>query len=177
MIVRSLFGPLWIIPWGRSHSIMPEKIGQNLFFTGKTAFFFQSLCLKQPFRCYRIDLLTSTVIVGKPCRPLYFVHWGLSHSIMPEKVGQILFFTGKFAFFFRKIVFSTTSPVIQKWSCNLHSSCQKTLWILINCFMRLVTLDNARKNRPLSFLRWKVCIFFSKFFVFNNLLGFTEMIM
>ena len=67
VIVRSSCGLLWIIPWGLSHSIMQEKIGQKLFFTGKIAFFFQRLCFQQPFRCYRNDLVTSTLVVKKPC--------------------------------------------------------------------------------------------------------------
>ena len=199
---------------------MREKTGQKLFFTGKNAIFFENLCFQQPLRFYRNDLVTSTVIVKSPCGPLWIIPWGVSHSIIGEQLGHKLFFTGKFAFFFQKIVFSTTSPVLQKWSCNFHSSCQNTLWILINCFLRLVTLDSARKkqanifsslesmhfsfenlcfqqplrfyrndlvtstvsvrspcgplwiipwglshsimreNRPKSFLRWKVCVFF-----------------
>ena len=70
VIVRILFGPLWIVTWGLSHSIKREKLGQNLFFTGKVAFFFKKLCFQQPRRCYRNDLVTATVIVKKPCGPL-----------------------------------------------------------------------------------------------------------
>ena len=126
--VRSPSGPLWIIPWGRSHSIMPEKIGQNLFFTGKIAFFFQSLCFQQPFRCYRNDLVTSTVIVRSSCGLLWIIPWGLSHSIMQEKIGQKLFFTGKIAFFFQRLCFQqpfrcyrkylVTSTVVVKKPCG-----------------------------------------------------------
>ena len=126
--VRSPSGPLWIIPWGRSHSIMPEKIGQNLFFTGKIAFFFQSLCFQHPFRFYRNDLVTSTVIVKSPCGPLWIIPWGVSHSIIGEQLGHKLFFTGKFAFFFKKLCFQqllqcsrndlATSTVVVKKPCG-----------------------------------------------------------
>ena len=43
---------------------------RNLFFTGKVAFFFKSLCFQQPIGSWRNDLLTSTLIVRLPCRPL-----------------------------------------------------------------------------------------------------------
>ena len=94
-------------PWGLSHSIMIEKIGQILFFTGKIAFF-RKFCLQQPLRCYRTDVVTSTEMVRVLFGPLKNVPWGLSHSILGEKIGKILFLRED-CLFFQKVVFSTTS--------------------------------------------------------------------
>ena len=60
------------------YSIIPDKIGQKLFLTGKIAFLSKNLCFQQPLTCYKSDLVTSTVIVKIPCgpyinRPLSFV--------------------------------------------------------------------------------------------------------
>ena len=54
---------------------------------------------------------------------------------------------------------------------------KKTFWTLINCSMRFVTLDSTRKIRPISSLHRNDCFFFSKIFVFHNLLGLKEMIL
>ena len=70
VIVKIPCGPLQTISWGFSHSIMREEIGQNLFFTRKTAFFLKNLCFQQPLRCYRNGLVTSTVFFRIPCGPL-----------------------------------------------------------------------------------------------------------
>ena len=83
-----------------SNSIRREKIGQKLFFTGKSAFFFQIFFVfKHPLRCYRNDLVTSTVVVKLPFGPLKTVLRGLSYSIMREKRRQNLFFARKSLFF------------------------------------------------------------------------------
>ena len=79
-----------------------------------------------------------------------------------EKIGQINFFAGKFAFF-SKPLFSTTSQVLQNWSFTLHSNWQKTLWTFKNCPLGFVTLERARKNRSKSLLHWKDCLFFHLF--------------
>ena len=93
-------------PWGLSHSRMREKNWTKTFFLWKVCLFFKSLCFQQLHRCYRINPVTSTVIVKTPCGPSYNVPWGLSHSRVPEKLGQKLFFTGNFAFFAKICVFN-----------------------------------------------------------------------
>ena len=87
-----------------------------------------------------------------------------------RKLGHLLFFTGKFAFFFQKFMFSTTSQVLQKWSNNFESKCQDTFWNLINCLLRFVTLENTRKIGHKIFFTGYFA-FFLKFCVFNNLSG------
>ena len=91
VIVKKLCWPEKGVKWGLSHSRMRQKIGQNLFFTGTFAFFFKKLFFQQLLWCYRINTVTSTVNVKRPCGPSYTVPWGLSHSIMLEKTGQKLF--------------------------------------------------------------------------------------
>ena len=69
----------------------------------KECIFFEKLCFQQPLRCYRIDLVTSTVIVRSPFGLLWIIYWGLPHSMNREKIQQKLFFTGRFCLFFSKI--------------------------------------------------------------------------
>ena len=45
------------------------KKGQSVFFTGRVAFFLKNLCFQQSLRCYRNDLIQSTVIVKLPRGP------------------------------------------------------------------------------------------------------------
>ena len=110
---------------------MRQKTGQIFFFTGKFAFFFKNLCFQQPLRCNRINPVTSTVIVKIPCEPSYIVPWGLSHSRMREETGQKLFFTGKFAFFFKNLCFqllryNRIKPLTSKASVKTGSGYSQT---------------------------------------------------
>ena len=61
-----------------------------------------------------------------------------------------------------------------KRSHQLHSSCQNTLWTLINCCLRYIMCDNTRRNRPRLFHHWKNCLFLN--FFSNNLLGPMKML-
>ena len=79
--------------------------------------------------------------------------------------------------FFSKVCVFNNLIGFTEISSNFHSKCQNTSWTPINCQLRFVTLDKARKNRPKSFLHWKVCLFFSKLFVFNNFLDVTQIIL
>ena len=45
-----------------------------------------------------------------------------------ERKCQSYFFTGKVTFF-RKLLFSTFTQLLQKWSCNLHINCLNLLWV------------------------------------------------
>ena len=104
-IVGILFGPLQIVPWGLSHSIIREKMAKT-FFSLERLLFFSKLCVfQQLLRCYRSDVITSTVIVRIPFGPLQNVPWGLSHSIIREK-GPKSFFHWKVCLFFQKFVFN-----------------------------------------------------------------------
>ena len=97
--------PFQTVPWGLLHSLMREKKAKNISSLERLPFF-KKFCFQQPPRCYRTDLVTSTVIAKKPWEPLRMVPWGLSHSIIGEKIGQNLFFTGKTGFFFKIFVFN-----------------------------------------------------------------------
>ena len=90
--------------------------------------------------------------------------WVLSHSIMPEKIGQSLFFTGHVAFF-QKFMFSTTY-FPQKWSYYFHSKSQTTFWTFTNRSLGFVTIDNRRKKKGI-FFQGKGCLF-SKSFCFHQ---------
>ena len=82
-----------------------RKKGQNFFFTGKIAFFSKLCVFQQLLRCYRSNVIASTVLVRIPFGPLKNVLGGLSHSIIREK-GPKSFFHWKVCLFFQKFVFN-----------------------------------------------------------------------
>ena len=131
------------------------------FLHWKVCFFFQKFVFQQPLRCYRNDLVTCTVFGRIPCRPLQIVPWDFSQSILWKKEAKV-FYLLEVLPFFQNFVSSTTSWVLHKWSCNFRN-CQNILWTVINCPLRFVTLDNARKNRSKSFLRSENALFFRNF--------------
>ena len=104
LIVKSPCGPLHYVSGRLSCFIRRGEIGENIFFTGKIAFFFKNSCFQQPLGSWRNDVLTSTLIVTLPCGPLQVVSGSLSCTKIREEVGQNLF-TGKIAFFFKNLCF------------------------------------------------------------------------
>ena len=155
-----------------------RKKGQNFFFTGKIAFFFSKLCVfQQLLRCYRSDVITSTVIVGTRFEPLQNVPWGLSHSIIREKRPKS-FFSLESLPFFSKICFQEPLWFFKIWSYYFHSETQNTSWTLTKCSLGFVILDNSiigeKKAKIFFSLEW---LPFSQEFMFpKNLLGVTEKI-
>ena len=89
------------------NSIIWEKNAKIFFFTRKVAFFSKLCVFKQPLRCYRIDLTSSTIIVGLPFGALQTVPWVLSPSIIREKRPK-LFFHWKDSLFIQNLVFSNS---------------------------------------------------------------------
>ena len=138
-----------------------RKSLQLFFFTENIAFFFKKLYFQQFPRCYRNDLITSTVIVKTPFGSSKNVHWGWKHSISREKIGEIFFVAWTIAFF-RKLVFSTTSHVLKNFSHRFHSKCQNNFWTFQKCSLRLLILDNFRKSLQLIFFTEDNANFFKK---------------
>ena len=122
-------------------------------------FFLKIFCFQQPLRCFRNDLLTSTVIVRIPCGPLKVVPWRLSRSIIRENSGQKTFFTGKFAFFFKSLCFQRLLSV-EEMILYLPQQLSEHRVDPYICLLMLLTLDIARKYRQDSFIHWKGGIFF-----------------
>ena len=161
--VRTHFGPLQIVSWGLSHSITLEIFGQSLFFTGKVAFLFKNFLFSttsyvlqkwsRNFHSFCQNALLILII-----RPMGLVTLDKLRKNMLE---ASLHWKG-FLFFFQEFAFSTTFYVLQKWFCNFHSNCQKTLLTVIIHPLGFATLDNSRKNRLESILHWKVAFFFKK---------------
>ena len=104
MIVRVPCWPPEETSWGFSYSIKWEK-AIKFFLHWKCCLFFKNLCFQQPLRCYRNELITSTVIVKTPFGLLKNVLWGLPHQTNREKMGQNFFFKGNFAFIFKILCF------------------------------------------------------------------------
>ena len=89
-----------------------RKKGQNFFSLERLPFFSKLCVFQQLLRCYRSDVITSTVIFGIPFGPLQNVPWGLSHSIIREKRPKS-FFHWKVCFFFQKFVFNNLLDLLK----------------------------------------------------------------
>ena len=175
-IVGIPFGALQPIPWVLSPSVIREKKAKT-FFSLERLPFSSKLCVFQLLlRCYRSDVITSTVIVGISFGPLQNVPWGLSHSIIREKNGKIFFWLESLPFF-SKICFQQPLRFLKIWPYYFPSETQITSWTLTRCSLRFVILDNSIiwEKRPKSFFHWKDCLFFQNFVFSNNFLGVTEL--
>ena len=132
VIVRIPSGPFKSVPGGFFYSTTLESCSINFFHWINWLFFWKKLCSQQFHKCYRDDLITSTVIVRKPFGPLQFVPWGLSHSIKGEKQAKI--FCHRKKSFFWKVWFSTfLGP--KNWPFSgLHKTSQIIFWTLFKMF-------------------------------------------
>ena len=148
---------------GLSHLMVRWKNGQKLLSPWKKLFF-EMFFFYRPLRSQRSDLIICTIFVKIPCGPLQVIHWHLSSSIKGEKLGLNLCFIGKIAFCSKNCVFNNLL-CLKSWSYYFHNNCQSISWTLMICFLTFLMFDKKKKNRPKSFLHWKVCRFF------NNLLG------
>ena len=121
-----------------------RKIWPNYFLHWKTSLFQKNFyCSQEPLRCYRNDLMKSTVIIRTPFGTLYPVSWGFSHSIKREKIGQILLSTGMIAFFLKNLCFQQT---LRSKTKDLLSS-EYLLEYLVEpviCCLRSAMLGNTR---------------------------------
>ena len=88
IVKKPLYGPLY--HWRLSCSIMREKVGQNLFFTGNVVFLSNFFCFQQAMSV-RNDLITSSISARIPCGTIYVVSWHFSYSIIREKNARIFF--------------------------------------------------------------------------------------
>ena len=83
-----------------------KKCRPKSFIYWKFGLFFKNFCFQQPLRCYRNGLVTSAVKVKIPGGPLQIVPWGLSHSIMRKRLGEIHFFAGRLPYFSENCVYN-----------------------------------------------------------------------
>ena len=99
VIVGIPFGTLQNVPWGLSPSVIREKKAKTFSSLERLPFFSKHCVFQQLLSCYRSDVITSTVNVGKPFEPLQIVPWGFSHSIIRERKGQNNFLLERLLFF------------------------------------------------------------------------------
>ena len=102
VIVKKPFEHLQTVPVGLSQLIFLRKVSQNLLSPWEQLIFEKNLAidlLGPRDKLLSIAKRTS----NKPCGPSKKISWSLLCSIKGEKVGQNLFFTGKFAFFPKKL--------------------------------------------------------------------------
>ena len=98
-----------------------EKKMKPTFFSGKITVFSKS-CFYQSFRSERGYLITCTKTVQKPSKLLYVTFCGLSYLIIRQKKAWV-FLSLEEKPFFQKLLFSTNSWLLMKWSYNLKHNC------------------------------------------------------
>ena len=108
MFVKTTCGRLNVVACCLSYSIKRGKRVTS-FFTAKIVFFFESLCFQQPFRCYRNDLLTSRVIVGRLFGPSKIVLWAFLNSMIRKNAK--IFFLRNIAFFTNWCCINLLGPI------------------------------------------------------------------
>ena len=138
-----------------------------IFLHWKDCFFWKFCVFQQSHRCYRIDLITSTVLDKIHFRPLQSVLWRLSHSIILGKMGQKLLSLWKKPFFEMFVYIDLL--VLKNWTYLFHSNCQKTFWTLRSRSLNVFVLNYSRKIGEIFFSTGKNA-FFSKNCVFNTFL-------
>ena len=154
------------VPWGLKHSIMRKKIGQNLFSTGKIAFFFKFLGFQQPLRCIEMKWSCNLhSLCQNTCGPTKTVPWGLSHSIRRERRSKS-FLYWEDCHFFKYFCFQ------QPLRCYRIDLVTSTVIVRLPCW----PLWSEEEVKIWRFYTGKIAIF-SNIFVFNNLLGATELIL
>ena len=93
--------------------IKMRKSRPKSFLHWKVCLFSKKIVLstfQQPRRSWRIDIITNTVTMKKPWRPLQTVLWGLSHLIKREKGGHNFFpHLERLPFFSKNCVFNNLS--------------------------------------------------------------------
>ena len=144
-----------------------KKIGQNIIFTVKVAFFFlKNLCFQQPLWSFESVLIGSSEIVKTTLRPYYKVSWGFPHSIKGGTMGQKLLSSWKLLFFetFVSIdLFGHKDMVLSN-----AQSLSKYLVDTYKYSSAFVLLVKTRKKRLKSFLHWKDWLFFFQKFVLST---------
>ena len=147
---------------------MRRKNGPKFFLHWKVAFF-SKLCVFNNLLglkkcCYKFQskcqIILWTLLI---CSLMFFI---LDNT---RKNRPKTFAIAKKVFL--KCLFLSTSWVPKKCYHHLHNQCQNTLLTLILCSLSFFMFNKTRKKILKPFLRWKVCIFFSKHCFSNNLLG------
>ena len=101
-----LLDPFKIVPWHLSCSILQEKLGHNIYSTGKFAFFFTKICvfnnLLGPKKCSHKfhSNCQNTFRTLQKCSLSFFVLDNI------RKTVQLIFFTEKTTFFIKNCVFN-----------------------------------------------------------------------
>ena len=168
VFVRICFRPLQNVPWCLSCSIKREEIGQ-FFCQRKDIVFLNSLILDF-LGLKKMIFSLAQYLSENHVRP-YELFLDLCHVRYYEKKHDIIFFPENFVFF-QKLVFSTTSYLLQKWYCNFHSKCQNTCFTLTNSLLRFVKLDIANEKAKVFFVTGTIAFFEN--FVSNDFLSPIE---
>ena len=96
------------------------------FLQWKDCLFFKNLCYQEDLRSLKNALIKSRVVVGLAIGSLYFVPWGLSHSIIEGKMGEKLLSLWKQQFFEMFVYIDRLGPKY-KCSYDLHNKWQNNL--------------------------------------------------
>ena len=152
---------LWTIINFPSGFVTLDSAGKN----EPKSFLHWEVCLPFQKNCVFNKLLGVTEMVFKLPQYLseylvnpYELSLGVWHTRWCEKKrGQTFFFPGNFAFYSKKCVFNNLLGVTDM-ILQLPQQLSKYLVYLVNCRLRLTTLDSARKSWLNSFLQWTDCL-------------------
>ena len=163
------------LPWASSHSIMTEKREPKAFVHWQDCLFFQNCVYNNLLGPEEMIYITSTVRCQNTFWTLIVRPLRLITLEDAEKKGQNLLFTGKFAFFFKKLCFQQplrcyrNKHVISTAAVRMpFAPLSNVPWVLQHCIMREKIGQNLFTGN---------FAFFSKICVFNNLLRVTDIIL
>ena len=130
-----------------AYLILREKIGQCLFLLEEKAFFEKS-CSKKFFTTEIFYLISATLSVKMPSGAKQFFPWRLSYSIIRGKKWRNLLYP-KWKLF-RIVCFKQLLRPFRNKLSTCTKILKKTLWAVIDCFMRSAFFCSMGKRKSKS---------------------------
>ena len=160
---QNILDPLVFVLWGFFSSKPWERTANIFFYTGRKDFFRQKLCFQRTLKCYRNDLLISTIAVKNPCGACETGLRSSSYSILRDTIRRILIFSGKLSILFENLCFQRPLSCYRNDNIIWNKKCQISLLNLKISTLGFVTFDNTRKNRPNIFFPLENSIFLQNY--------------
>ena len=157
--VKTPCGLFFCVPRHFSCSIKREKIGQNLFFAGKAAFFFLKHCFsnnllgpkKGFYRFHRVCQISLWTLLK---RWVTFFMFDKTRKNRPKAISHY-----KDCLFSPKLRVFNNLLGPKKWTHKFKSTCQNLFVTVLYCSLRFFTCDITRKDWPKTFVIVKTPIF------------------
>ena len=161
-MVKIACGLLQIVPWCLSHSIIRRKMVQKHL----------SSWIQLFFERFDFEMILSLAqLVSKHLVDPYKMLLDICDFRLYGKVWSIIFFHWKGCLYLKSLCFQQPLRFLKKCSYKFYSNGTKNLWTLVNCSLRLITLNfrSTWKNEPNYLSSWKLLYF--EMFVSIVLLG------